>query len=74
MLALAYNGTVTNDAVRKLPHTVVSDTSDDVSRVAVTFSSPLSHVLSGLSASAEIPTYTFEGVLHLSIAYTSTSL
>ena len=35
-LALAYAGTANNDAVRKLLHIAVSDTSDDVRRAAVT--------------------------------------
>ncbi|KAG6862388.1 hypothetical protein C0995_011828 [Termitomyces sp. Mi166 len=35
-LALAYAGTSNNDAVRKLLHIAVSDTSDDVRRAAVT--------------------------------------
>ncbi|KAF5312814.1 hypothetical protein D9619_003415 [Psilocybe cf. subviscida] len=35
-LALAYAGTADNDAVRKLLHIAVSDTSDDVRRAAVT--------------------------------------
>ncbi|KAI0004235.1 26S proteasome regulatory complex non-ATPase subcomplex Rpn2/Psmd1 subunit [Russula compacta] len=35
-LALAYAGTPNNDAVRRLLHTAVSDTSDDVRRAAVT--------------------------------------
>ncbi|KAF9015056.1 26S proteasome regulatory complex non-ATPase subcomplex Rpn2 Psmd1 subunit [Cyathus striatus] len=35
-LALAYTGTSNNDAVRKLLHIAVSDTSDDVRRAAVT--------------------------------------
>jgi len=35
-LALAYAGTSDNDAVRKLLHVAVSDTSDDVRRAAVT--------------------------------------
>ncbi|GJJ08770.1 hypothetical protein Clacol_002989 [Clathrus columnatus] len=35
-LALAYAGTANNDAIRKLLHVAVSDTSDDVRRAAVT--------------------------------------
>ena len=35
-LALAYAGTSNNDAIRKLLHVAVSDTSDDVRRAAVT--------------------------------------
>ena len=35
-MALAYAGTANNDAVRKLLHIAVSDTSDDVRRAAVT--------------------------------------
>lgn len=35
-MALAYAGTANNEAVRKLLHIAVSDTSDDVRRAAVT--------------------------------------
>lgn len=35
-IALAYAGTANNNAIRKLLHVAVSDTSDDVRRAAVT--------------------------------------
>ena len=71
VLALAYSGTVSTGAVRKVPTSVLPQTLPTMYQgLQSPFQALRPTYLSSLPASAAIPT--FEVVLHLSITHTGT--